>query len=280
MTRQWATLALGLTLLATTEPQARHLHVEVEDGLFSIEALDVTTRAVLEEIARQSGLVVVSTDPLQQRIDATFNGVTLSTAIRRILRQQSFTLLVGAEPSNLWIYVNGDGSSPPGPGFRTADPEQQILPLSLALSDGARQARLDAVTELAIVESEDAISLVAAALGDEDAKVRAEAAYALGEIGGHDSLQLLQQALLDPDNRVREAAIEAFAEIGGEESARALAGVLNDTEASLREDAVDALGEMGGDTAIRILQQATADEREYIREAAEEYIAELSEQAP
>ncbi len=305
-----ACLVAGLTLLvgfveaqdtlegtqATTHASPGYLHVEITDEIVTVKARDVTVKDLIEEIARQSGLVVVLHDPLDERVTMELHRLPLPEAMGRILRDQSFALQYvqplsstgnssDAHPSRLWVFSKGPADdyarqdAVKGLGALNAD--EVIVPLSLALADDDANVRLEAVSALANVGSDQATAaLAAAALSDGDSSVREEAVYALGEIGGETGMQVLEQALMDPDNRVREAAVEAFADIGGDESALALAVALNDEDASLRAEAVDALGEIGGETAIRLLQQALADEQSSIREAAAEFLAELSSQEP
>ncbi len=268
-----------------------YLRVEVADDIVTAKACDVPVKDVLDEIAHQSGLIVVSHDPLDKRITITMDQVTLPEAVDRILGDQSFALryiepwsgaaYANAESSNkLWVFSQGAAISnvrrDSAEHSRRSYSDADIGSLSVDLAADDSKLRVRALTALATVDSDPGASaLAAAALSDPDASVRAEAVYALGEIGDDAGVQLLGQALLDPDDQVREAAVEAFADIGGEASVRALAVALNDANPVLREGAVDALGEIGGQTAIYLLRQALTDEETNIREAAAEYLTEL-----
>ncbi len=274
-----------------------NLRVATSDGLVTVQARDVSVWALLEEVARQSRLIVVSHDPLDERVTLDFQRLPLPEALDRILRDQSFALeelqrLTGAgdrrdaRPRRLWVFSKGPAGDHASADTTAADDVEDLDaldadgltgPLSLALADDDTNVRLDAVSALAAVGSDQAAATLAAvALSDGDSSVREEAVYALGEIGGEIGIQVLAQALIDPDDDVREAAVEAFANIGGDESALALAVALNDGDDSVRAGAVDALGEIGGETAIRLLRQASLDEESSIGESAAELLAELS----
>lgn len=154
--------------------------------------------------------------------------------------------------------------------------EEKITALTLALADADKHLRIDAVSTLADIGTDQAAEALAMPLGDEDPEVREQAVEALGAIGGETAIQLIEQAFNDAEKHVRRAAIEALDDIGGEESTRALAIALHDEDAALREEAVYALGDIGGETAIHLLWQAVTDQNSSIREAATELLAELS----
>jgi HEAT repeat protein len=295
----------ALAMRARNHASSGYLHVQIADNIVTVEARDVTVEALLREIARQSGLAVLLHDPLDERVTLELQGLPLSEAIRRILRDQSFALRYvgspqsaenpnGEQPDMLWVFSkrprddhaslitrNARRAQGPDDSLGTPDADEGVVPLSLALADDDVKVRLKAVSALIDIGGEQAAAALAAVtLSDKDASVREEAVYGLGEIGGETGMQVLEQALMDPDGRVREAAVEAFTDIGGSESARALAVALNNQDASLRAEAVDALGEIGGETAIRVLRQALADEQSFIREAAAEFLAELASQEP
>jgi hypothetical protein len=279
------------------------LQVEFVNDRLSLRAQDVALKALLREIARQSSLVLVLHEPLDEPITLELHRLPLPEAMGRILRRQSFALHYiqpsssagnsdPARPSTLWVFAKGseddsnydndtEHSTPldtAAIGGRNAD--ELTAPLSLALEDEDARARAQAVSALADIGGDGAVAAMAQAMGDGDPAVRQEAVYALGDmgdLGDETAIQVLEQALMDPEENVREAAIEGFTDIGGDESARALAVTLNDEDASLGEEAVYALGEIGGETAIQLLQQTMATHASAsIREAAAEILAELS----
>lgn len=285
---------------APTRAPSAALHVELIDERLTVRARDVSVGELVDEIARRHGLVVISREPLDERVSLELERLALPEALGRILRHYSFALQAAQAPGGsrngaeaaegkLWVFSRAPVETRASLEARftdrieasdALDAEELIARSSLALGDHDARARLSAVSTLAEVGDQHAVApLTAAALSDGEPSVREEAAYALGAIGGQMSIDVLEQALIDPDGDVRGAAIDAFTQIGGDASARALAVALTDRDASLRADAVDALGEIGGETAIGLLRRALQDERSAIRDAAAEYLAELSSEA-
>ena len=232
------------------------LWVSIEDNVVSIRAHNVPIRQVLAEIARQVSLDVATSDSLSERVSMDLEGVSLSRAMRKILKGHSYQLSDAAgrqgRAARLWIL--------------SAEPD--------SFASGA--ARLDLMSPapaVMVTLGEEAPAVLEnRALHDPDPLVRAEAVYALSESANtHWQLSALRQALADPSPTVRESAIEALADIGGSESASALEVALHDVEVSIRLEAVEALGEIGGETAAALLQQALSEEA--TRETAAELLA-------
>jgi hypothetical protein len=297
-----ALLAAGLVLLGSfigprasvaevrpvTQDQRGALYVEVHGQLVTVVAHEISIREVVEEIARQSGLVIVSRDPLADLVTLELRQVSLAKAIGRVLRDHSFTLqsvqppTITADPDarygRLWVFSAAAGQDESTSfAFNAPDAYRDIMRWSHALTDGDADIRLEAVDRLAAHSShESASALAAAALSHSDSLVREEAVFALGEHGEDSGIHVLRQALLDPDANVRQAAVDAFTEIGGDESALALAVVLHDEDVSLREEVVYALGDIGGATAVSLLAQAQADPENHIQAAATELLDQLS----
>ena len=69
-----------------------YLNVEMSDDLVTLTAHNVGVRDVLDEIARQSDLIVVSHAPLRGRLTLELERLPLFEALRRILRGQSYLL--------------------------------------------------------------------------------------------------------------------------------------------------------------------------------------------
>jgi hypothetical protein len=256
-----ACLLAGLTFCFVVASNERPIQVVMSDQAISIKAQNISIRAVLEELSRQTNLEVFAEKALDNLVTVDIDQPTLSQAIRSLLRQESYMLhhvdhiaeidgSRGTIYSRLWIFSNESSAGQPGwsmkPDFRPDDSSElgmidyQILALS------------------------------------EDVNAREDAMVGFGDIGGESAVEYLQQGLSDPDERVRDEAIESLLGIGGEESIHALSFVLNDPVASLRIDAVDAMGEIGGQDAIKYLQMAMTDENHTVREAAAEWLTELA----
>ncbi len=269
------------------------LYVEVIDNTVSVNAHNVMVRDIVGEIARQSGIEVVSNERLDKRVTLDLQEMSISDAIDRVLEHYSYTLqYVETQPhekptvvtgvSKLWVFsVHADNMERQlqtlHDSARTLELNDEVAHLTTQLTDGDPNVRSDAVAELASLGDTQALAAVAAAaIGDPNAAVREEAVYALADIGDPSGLAVIEHAFGDIDVAVRRAAVSSFADLADAESVTALAIVLNDQDPSMRAEAVEALGEIGGATAIRMLRQATADSEDFIRQAAAEYLAELS----
>ena len=256
-----ACLAAGLTFCLAVASEEFPVHVVVSGQAISIKAENISIRAVLEGLSRQTNLQIDSQEALDELVTIEIDRATLSDAIRSLLRQESYLLhelgqLSGNEISGgpihrrLWIFSDESGAGQPGRNTK-ANPRPD---------DGNGNGMVDyQVLALSEISGE-----------------RAEAMFGFGEIGGDSGIAYLQQGLSDPDERVRDEAIESLIEIGGAESIHALSIALNSSNAGLRIDAVDAMGEIGGQDAIGYLQLAMTDENHTVREAAAEWLAELA----
>ena len=257
LTVREACLAAGLTFLFGLVHAEDSLRIAIDPESVSIKASNTSIRNVLEELSRQSKLVVISQDALDDLVTVDIDEATLAEAIRRLLRQKSFMLQqlshataynipVDSPYIRLWILSPGsnDGAHSWTTGTRPTNDSELIHYQILALSDDSRDRR--------------------------------EAMVGFADIGGDIHISYLQHGLSDPDTRVRKEAIESVIEIGGEESLRALSTVLNDSDVGLRIAAVDAVGEIGGQEAIALLRLALNDSNDTVRETAAEWLTELA----
>ena len=235
--------------------------IVIGDKSVSILVADRSIRSILEELSRQSDLVVVSQAALDELVTVHIDEPTLPEAIRRLLRQKSFMLhQVGHTVGN---------EMPGNP------PYTKLWIWSSELNDGEQSWRTQASSSHSVTNEGKLIDYQILAMSNKSGD-REDAMAGLADIGGSNVVGTLQRGLSDPDDNVREAAIETLAELGGAESVRALSLVLNDPDAGIRIDAVDALGEIGGAEAIELLEAAMADENYTVREAAAEWLTELA----
>lgn len=290
------TVLAGVTAASASNASTGSLQVEMADGLVTVKAIDVPVKDVLGEVVRQNGILLDLRDPLDERINLALDRRPLLEVLERILAGRNFALRY-FEPmsgpgssselrqSRLWVFSRepGEDSAPfgrtgePRDGPEASEAVESLSRLTAAMTDDDAKVRLEAVSELADIGSDQAAAdLASAALFDEASSVREEALHGLREIGERIDRKVFWQALMDPDRRVRKAAVDVVADIGGDDSARALAFVLDDDDVSVREDTVYALGEIGGEVALGLLKQALTDEQSSIREAAADVLAELS----
>lgn len=261
LTVRGACLAAGLTFLLGYVQAEDTLHVTISNVAVSIKADNASIRSVVEELSRQSNLVVVSEDALDELVTVDIEEPTLAEAIRRLLRQKSFML--------------HQLSHATGNEFAGNSPYSMLWILSGDSNDSQPTWTTPAKSRPPLVNDSELIDYQILTLSD-NGNDRLEAMFGFGDAGSDSGIDYLQQGLTDPDERVREAAIQSLAELGGTESVQALSVVLNEPDAAMRIDAVDALGEIGGQEAIRFLQMAMTDDDFTVREAAAEWLTELA----
>ena len=249
------------------------LDVRAAGPSLSVRSCGVAVGVVLEEIARQRGLVVRSYHPLDDRTNVDFEGLSLADAVARILRNHSYVLRSGlaAQTDILWIFTRGSAAD-----HRVAENAAQ---LHAALSSPDAKIRIKAIFGMAALNSDRAqTELGYMAFNDPSFAVREEAINTIAEIGGTSAMPVLQQALFDPAPRIRAAAVDALGDLGGDEVVTVLAFALQDEDAAIRLSAVDALGEIGGPMGASFLHQALADEYDVVSEVAAAWLVELSTQ--
>ena len=100
-----------------------YLKVETSNNIVTLQANHVGIQDVLDELARQSDLLVISHGPLHGRLSLKLERLPLSEALRRIMQGRSY-LLHQARPamgpmvakhqrqSTLWIFTDGSGDAP------------------------------------------------------------------------------------------------------------------------------------------------------------------------
>lgn len=246
-----ACIVAGLALCLGLAHAAGDIRVNITGNAVTITADNSSVRSVLEELSRQTHLVVVSQEAFDELVSIDIDQPTLAQAIRRLLRHKSYLLEQSKSDSgSLWIFSDDTDNRETAWATqpkRRPDPEPD-----------------SELTDYLILASSDIAS------------DREEAMYGFGEIADSNSVQYLLLGLSDPDENVREEAIRSLADLGGTESVMALRMALHDPAANVRVDAVEALGEIGGPEAVKLLQGATADENDTVREAAAEWLTELA----
>lgn len=286
------------------ESRQSDFYVELIDSKLNVKTRNIKKRRLLDEIARQAGFEIVTTVPLDQWLTLEFERVPLHQAMRRILGEQSFAFryephvsgngnAIDNRVSVLWVLseqaqtdqannqrqIQSVSQSVRGSEYTIRDKslldDDRLALFHYAMSSDDKDARLEAVSEIAGLESEQATIVFDLASNYADASVREEAVDALGDMGCDAAILHLKQALLDEESNVRKAAIAAIVSIGSDDAAQALAMALNDKNTSVRKEAVNALGEIGGEAAIQMLQLALMDKERKIREAAAEFLAEM-----
>jgi len=140
-----------------------------------------------------------------------------------------------------------------------------LLPLIMALQDGAREGRICAIRVLGQIGGAEAVkALVATLRNDQDKIVRISAARALRQIGSSEAIKALITALRsDKDESVRTRLV---IELGQLESGRAVQALVvtlrEDRDRIVRATAAISLGRIGGAQAIEALTNTLKDKDE------------------
>jgi len=283
-----ACITASLTLFMSAAAAAQNqpvLFVDVNGGFTTVTAVDVPVRDILEEIAMQSGIIVYSRSSLGMRVSYSIQDKSVPDAIRKILKNQKFTLHYIADAatglpvfgSRLWIFA--DDATQATPLWNVGEPAHDWS-LRYAAGDSEKN-RLSTISNTATQVDNTGTDLeLFAAMNDPSVAVREEAVFGLGELNDPASISYLKNALYDPEQRVRVAAITALVETANNDAAVALSGLLDDENVSIRSETIHALADIGGDIAKYYLRQALGDTNEINRETAAAYLAEFARMTP
>lgn len=276
-------VAAGLTFFLSVAIAAQHqpaLFVNVDFGHATIVANDVPIKAVLEELAMQTGIIVYSRANLNATGSWSIRDKPVPEVVRRLLKHRNFTFhyvsdAATGQPvfgSRLWVFA--DDATVATSLWSVGDPPSAWT-LKYAAGDSDRN-RLIAISNMTAREDKtNSGPELFAAMNDPSVAVREEAVIGLSDLDDRLSASYLKHALYDPDDRVRIAAITALAESETDDAAIALAGLLNDQDTSIRSEVIHALADIGTDTASQFLQQGLADSDENNRQIAAGYLSEF-----
>jgi hypothetical protein len=187
-------------------PAAMNLpgRISLQDGKLTARIVETPLWQVMAEVSRLSGAQIQWMDSAvrQQEVSVEFTALSLSEAVRRILRAHNFLLLYrssGEETplTQIWIASRGEDRQPVlnQPSVpQVPVPHVQTAPVAEAPAEDSEQS-LDALMETAMGEAD-----LAARLG------------AIGELGSHAPDDARVRQLLadladhDPLSQVRDAA--------------------------------------------------------------------------
>lgn len=256
------------------------LHVEINDDLLSAKAHGVTIMDLVAEISRQTGLALVSYDPLEEHVTVEIDKLSLPKALLQILNGKSFALQhtrrlsrtwsMSRERANtLWVLPQELGDYP-----RREMIANQISSVKSSIAEASQdelknagnRPEQEAVNDMTDVGAQELKRRLA--LADEDVNVRIETIHALADVGGDQAVAALVGALGDEDVRVRAEAAHALGEIGDDSIIEILEQSIYDADKHVRHAAVDAFTDIGGDRAARALATALQDSDASLRQAA------------
>lgn len=262
-----------------------YLNLAMSDDLLTLKARNAAIREVVDEIARQSDLTVVSNHPLHGRLTLEIEGLPLFEALRRIMRGQSY-LLYQAEAASgstvtnparrgtLWVFA-AESRDQETAGPASPDIAQAIAALQLQLMSDDLRVRQQAIKDLRRLKVTEAIVPLSYALTDEDKKSRVYAVYALADVGGDDAVAALAAALADENAWVRAETAYALGTLGGDAAVQALKHALHDAASDVRESAIEAFSDIGGRQSAAALAVALQDPDASLRVEAVEALMDI-----
>ena len=146
-----------------------------------VRIFDAPLHDVLRTLAEYGLLDVVTAPVLDDRIDLDANAISLSTLLRRLLRQYSYVICETASINELWILPDSDEI-----GATTWRIDTRAVNLRLRLTDPDPGIREEAVLALSDVEPGLAFDLAMSASNDPDVSVREASAAILEDIAATD----------------------------------------------------------------------------------------------
>jgi len=252
------TALVGLTLAPAQGQSFVELlpGVTMRDGLLSVDVRGVPLRELLRAVGEKAGIRVQVSDEVTEQVSASFAGVPLDEAIRRLCRWNSF-VMVFARPEDAAgkvrlteIRVFQDAGSPawaeppsrPGSsGLARSTPQESDA------SDSAQfRWRLGAVSELGKPQNDAAVpGLTSTLTSDQDHRIRGEAAAALSRVRSPSALTALLEGVTDEHFWVRRRVVEALGRFRDDRARAALEQIArDDSDPRVRARAARALSSL------------------------------------
>lgn len=175
--------AVGLGLASMGASGEIDVVVSTDDHAVGVIASDASRREILEALAAQGLLVVVSAEALDQRVDFEAGPLAPGDLVRRLLRHDSYMYVEQPGIDQVWVFAKG--AAQPGTGWRAshvAVPGQ----LTLDLTDPDPDVRVDAVLAAAELAPASVYPLLLPATQDPAPDVREAAEAVLEDIGATD----------------------------------------------------------------------------------------------
>jgi hypothetical protein len=208
------------------EGTAPAVPVSVQGGMLSAKIEQVPLGVVLEQLARQADLTVyITASDAKQTVSATFEGLTLTEGIKRILQERSYALIMaptfaadgkpsGERVAKIRVLSKGEAYTTIR-GLQAAVPQDDTIAqlkrdaLEAPHAD-AREAALEALADR-YDEVDDLAAVVVSALRDATPQVRSMALSILPTVmivaGEQVSNYIVEVAQKDPDPDLRASAL-------------------------------------------------------------------------
>ncbi len=291
-------LAVGLSYAQAAqaeESSPASIAVHVERGLLSVDARKAPLGDVLEAIAEQADIRLVTKGDLDTPVTWSFVGVPVNQGIQRLLGNISSVLIYApsddgemgrlvaihtlrrkADRADDSMRVARTIPTPPTPQTPNAEGSQPRPTVSL---DDDREDRLRAVRRLIRKPNAASVKDLTLLLAqDEDPVIRRIAASGLGRLRIPAARAALREALSDEDSLVRRRAIQGLGKAWGHEAVESLSDALvGDPEPSVRRQAALKLGRIFSEEAYQVLDAARFDSDFSVRRAVLAGLARLED---
>ncbi len=205
------------TTEAMTETSPRASFIHFENDCLTVKVQDISLKELLNEIARQSGIILTLYSSLEERITIQFHDLPRDEGLRRILSNQRIVMKYAQQKPEdakspmprvrrLWVLSRGEEDSP----VQTI-PDVEKAGASRLDNQGLQAAMASEDPE----ERQDAIAQLFLAMEDENEVVPEEVIAVLEDIGDGDITQAWTIKLQREEALFRKELEEDFAKNGG-----------------------------------------------------------------
>lgn len=230
------TIGSHLALAAEEDETApAQVHVEIHDGLLSVDVGNVPLSDVLMKIGEEAGVQMDLHDDLGTLEPRSFSDLPLEEGIRQLVGDHGMVM----------EYSDGEGAATPRLSavrvYRRGDPGTVSQRLPLEQPD---EPEMKEITSTSVGTTID-IAMLEEALDHEDAAVRLKAVEYSLRVGGPETITLLAEvAIEDEDPSVRAAAVQNLAAMGGPKARSVIKAAQNDPDEEVRLLAEGILAQM------------------------------------
>lgn len=304
-TRRSFLALLFLTVFSVSSAVAHSsLQVQWKDEYLSVRTEKVVLSQLLQEIARQTGMEIHTSDNLEEYISVSFARLSLHEGLEKLFT--NYVVIWKGSPQNgqrpALAFVSGlkDLSYLPGFSEQTAETKEPVTPtvdepqpqeerlealhasaaqsdeqaLQEALFDSDPTAQTTAVALLIEQNPQSVIAALVEAATSAQSERRLQALHLLSQTDQADEetvLSTLSYALTDKDMTVKAYAIQALAAHKGTEAQEYLRQAFHDLNPNVRMLVIQSV--VGQDQGRPLLQEALADQDEAVRSLATALLA-------
>jgi HEAT repeat protein len=266
---------LALCFVCTSPtPAESPLKVDWNKARLSVNADNAELSQVLRELARQTGIKIIGSQDMRQRVTIHFSDVSLEKGLKSLLDGVDYAVLgdlsspekaraaqvvvfrwLGASNSNRSVASKTEASGVPKPRAAlkpgTPSPEEQAA--------GQQDKALAAVEAAAAKGDQDALSK---AVQSSDPAVQAQAFEELSKINSQVALDALSSVLKSDQPTQRLQALQLLDQSDHADNdavISAMGQALNADDPSIKDYAIQALARRGGSQEMDLLRQALGD---------------------